>query len=136
MGFFRWFFLGFFGWVFLGGFFNANPVPDPRGPNPYGSWTLLVRKSCIEITPRMYNYRYTVHHNTYRGRAQELIINSTKTYFFAEPKLRFDARLARDESRSPVITWYQTHYSVFNDSLKVPSGQIGSAWEWYHWKAL
>ena len=21
-------------------------------------------------------------------------------------------------------------------SLKVPSGQIGSAWEWYHWKAL
>ncbi len=20
--------------------------------------------------------------------------------------------------------------------LKVPSGQIGSAWEWYHWKAL
>ncbi len=25
-------------------------------------------------------------------------------------------------------------YSVY--ILKVPSGQIGSAWEWYHWKAL
>jgi hypothetical protein len=22
------------------------------------------------------------------------------------------------------------------DDLKVPSGQIGSKWEWYHWKAF
>jgi hypothetical protein len=43
-------------------------------------------------------------YNAHRDRAQVLIINSKKTYFFAEPKLRFDARLARDESRSPVIT--------------------------------
>ncbi len=25
---------------------------------------------------------------------------------------------------------------LFCNFLKVPSGQIGSAWEWYHWKAL
>ncbi len=26
--------------------------------------------------------------------------------------------------------------TVWKWELKVPSGQIGSAWEWYHWKAL
>ncbi len=86
-------------------------IPDPRGPNPYGSngsGTVLVRKSYIEITPRMYN-KHTL--QFVQGRST-LIVNSTKTYFFAEPKLRFEARLARDESRSPVITWSQTHYSV------------------------
>jgi hypothetical protein len=28
----------------------------------------------------------------------------------------------------------QTVYEQW--TLKVPSGQIGSKWEWYHWKAL
>jgi hypothetical protein len=97
-------------------------VPDPRGPNPYGSYgsrTVLLRKSCTVITPRMYNYKYTLYYNTYRDRAQVLIINSKKTYFFAEPKLRLEARLARDESRSPVITWSHTHYSVFMAIKKI-----------------
>ncbi len=32
---------------------------------------------------------------------------------------------------------FSAHSSRLNrQRLKVPSGQIGSAWEWYHWKAL
>lgn len=32
------------------------------------------------------------------------LVGPVITLFFAEPKLRFEARLAREESRSPVIT--------------------------------
>ncbi len=39
--------------------------------------------------------------------------------------------LSRRECAFPV---YSSTLTV--NLLKVPSGQIGSAWEWYHWKAL
>jgi len=34
------------------------------------------------------------------------------------------------------IFCYDLIYDGLLSPLKVPSGQIGSAWEWYHWKAL
>ncbi len=37
-----------------------------------------------------------------------------------------------------IVPYFHRFHDTGNNlsALKVPSGQIGSAWEWYHWKAL
>ncbi len=59
------------------------------------------------------------------------------THFNPTFKAGFNSRTGSMKSATALYLFYlYMNFKLLRFSIRVPSGQIGSKWEWYHWKAL
>ncbi len=112
-------------------FYNSNSPPHwytfPNGSvtqlftlnadQSYGLWRV---KIAFELL--MLRTSYTISRHLGKFNTIKFSMNVGMLVYINTVRIRWD--------------FWSKNYVVSELYLKVPSGQIGSAWEWYHWKAL